>query len=102
MNNTIELYQNNSTILTCTIVGGLNLTWFNSHLTVKTKASDTVALLSKDGFVSDPSTSVVFYLTSTDTSLNAGSYVYDIVIDSSTQLFTIVKDSFIVLNGVKY
>ena len=102
MNNTIEIYQNNTFTLGCYVTGGLNLTGFAPYLTVKKKASDTTSVLSKLGTVTDPSTTVTFDLTTTDTSLAIGSYVYDIVIEKAPQVYTIVKDSFIVRDGVRY
>jgi len=101
MNNRIEIYQNNTLTLACSVIGGLDLTPFTPHLTVKKKASDDIVVLSKTGIVTDPSTTVTFDITITDTAIAAGNYVYDIVIDTSTQAFTIVKDVFVILDGVK-
>lgn len=101
MSNKIELYQNNTITIGCHVVGGLDLTNFTPHLTVKKKASDDNAVLSKIGFVTDPSTTVQFSLLTTDTSMGPGSYVYDIVIDTSTQTYTLVKDVFVIMDGVK-
>jgi hypothetical protein len=101
MNNRLEIYQNNTLTLACYVVGGLNLDDFTPHLTVKKKASDDVAILSKTGIVVDPSTTINFSFSTTDTSLAPGNYVYDVVIDSSTQVHTLVKDVLVILDGVK-
>lgn len=101
MNNRIEIYQKNTLTLGCHVTGGLDLTGFTPHLTIKKKASDDTIVLSKTGIVTDPSTTVTFDLSMTDTSIAAGNYVYDIVIDTSTQVFTVVKDVFVILDGVK-
>jgi len=102
MQNRIKIYQNNTTTIACTVIGGLDLTGFTPHFTVKGKASDIGTLLSKTGIVSDPSTTVTFAFTSIDTSMAPGSYVYDVVIDTSTQTYTLVKDIFEILDGVRY
>lgn len=102
MNNRIEIFQNNSKTIGCYITGGLNLSEFTPYLTVKRKASDAEVILQKIGLVSDPSTTVTFELATADTSIAAGDYVYDVVIESSTQIYTVVKDRFSVLDGVKW
>lgn len=99
--NRIEIYQNNTLTIGCSVFGGLDLTHFTPHLTVKKKASDDAVVLSKIGIITDPSTSMQFDFTMNDTSIAAGNYVYDVVIDTSTQAFTIVKDVFVILDGVK-
>ena len=101
MNNRIEIYQNNTTTIACVVVGLSDLSAFTPHLTIKKKASDSTVILTKTGIVSDPSTTVQFDFTTTDTSMAPGNYVYDVVIDTSTQVYTVVKDVFEILDGVK-
>lgn len=100
--NRIEIYQHNTKTIGCVVVGGLDLSSFTPYLTIKQKASDTDIILSKIGVVTDPSTTVTFDLSATDTSISSGSYVYDIVLVDDPTIYTIVKDSFIVLDGVKF
>ena len=103
MSNRIELYQNNTTTLVCSVIGGIDLTNFIPQLTIKKKASDTTSILTKVGIVSDPSTSLQFNINTIDTSMNPGSYVYDISIETinKSQVYTLVKDVFVILDGVK-
>lgn len=102
MSNRIEIYQGNTTTLACHVTGNVDLSRFTSYLTVKRKASDVEPVLSMVGFVPDPSGSTVqFPLSSVDTSFGPGSYVYDVVIDASTEVYTLVKDAFVILDGVR-
>jgi len=102
MNNLIELYQQDTQTIAVYVGGISDLTLYDSWLTVKNKTTDTSTYLQKSGVVSDPSTTIVFNLTGVDTSLKAGDYVYDIVLESSTLGYhTIVKDRFSILDGVR-
>lgn len=97
--NKIEIYQNNTKTINC-IVTGLSLTGYTPYLTVK-KSPDSTVSLSKTGVIQDPSTAT-FYISSSDSSLAVGDYVYDIVVSADVSIYTVTKDAFIVLNGVKF
>src|SRR5574343_205507 len=99
MANKIEIYQRNTKTLTC-LVSGLSITGYTPYLTVK-RTSDSSTMLSKTGSVLDASTAV-FYLTSTDTSISFGNYVYDITVEKDSSIYTVVKDTFSILDGVRY
>ena len=100
--NKLEVYQNNTKTIACYIYGGLNLSTYTPYLTVKRKATDATTILEKTGLVTDPSTTVTFDLAPADTSIAAGDYVYDITISDGTNIHTVVKDTFTILEGVKY
>lgn len=97
--NKIEIYQNNTKTINC-VVTGLSLTGYTPTLTVKSNTLST-AVLSKTGVVQDPSTAT-FYISSTDSSLAVGDYVYDIVVSADASIYTVTKDAFIILDGVKF
>lgn len=97
-NNKIEVYQNNDKDITCT-VSGLSITGYTPYLTIK-RNTNGEAIISKTGTIADPSTAM-FSISNTDTSIAAGDYVYDVVIETSTYKYTIVKDRFSVLDGVR-
>jgi len=99
MANSIEIYQNNTKRVTC-IVSGLDVTGYNSYITVRKNISDA-SVMTNTGTVSDAST-LIFNISSTDTSLNVGSYVYDITVQLDSSIYTLVKDTLSILNGVKY
>ena len=102
MKNKIEVYEKNTQTIAVYVSGLSDLSLYTPHLTVKRKAADTSTLLEKTGLVSDPSTTYVFNLTTTDTSIAPGDYVYDVVLESSTLGYhTIVKDRFSILEGVR-
>ena len=101
MNNHIEIYQKNTKTIAVYVVGLSNLNLYTSYLTVKRKATDASALLSKTGIVSDPSTTYTFNLTTTDTSIAPGDFCYDITLDGTTGTHTVIRDRFSILEGVK-
>ena len=102
MNNSLEVYAQNSKSLMVYVGGISDLTAYSPYLTVKKRAKDSTALLSKAGIVSDPSTTYIFSLTTSDTSIAAGDYVYDITLTQGAEVITIVKDRFSVLDTVRY
>lgn len=102
MKNKIELFEKNTQTIAVYVSGLSDLSLYTPHLTVKRKASDSSTLLEKTGIVSDPSTTYVFNLTASDTSILPGDYCYDVVLQSETLgNHTVVKDTFSVLDGVK-
>lgn len=100
--NKITVYKGNTKNFTCDVSGLTDLDGYTPYFTVKSKMGDSQTLISKEGSVNNLSLS--FELSYLDTSLNADTYYYDIVIDSSIddKRFTVVQDKFIVLNSVKY
>ena len=106
-NNRIECFQQNSrgigvVINNPGVVDG-SFEDYIPYLTVKTKAPDSSTVLSSVGTI-DSSTTAIFNLTPTDTSLAAMDYVYDITIEEPSigAKYTIVKDRFSILDGVRY
>jgi len=102
MNNHIEIYQKNTKNLTVYVGGIPDLNLYTPYLTVKRRTTDVSALLSKTGIVSDPSTTYVFSLTTTDTSIAVGDYVYDLTLENSTNVITIIRDKISILDSVRY
>lgn len=98
MTNLIEIYQNNTKTITC-IVSGIDITGYTPYLTVK-KNLDSSAVLSNTGTVYDPSTAV--FAITLDSSIVSGNYVYDITIIADSCIYTVVKDSFNVIDAVKF
>lgn len=100
MANNIEIYQKNTKRLTLT-VGGLTCTGYTPYLSVKKNITDSSTVIFRAGTISDAST-VIIDVTSTDTSLAKGFYVYDITLEKDSSIYTVVKDSFTILDGIKY
>jgi hypothetical protein len=101
MDNHKKLFKGDSTNLMI-FVGGLpDLTLYTCYFTLKHKATDPSALISKIGIVSDPSSTYVVPILTTDTSLNPDDYCYDVRLDSSTAVHTIIKDIFTIMQPVK-
>ena len=102
INNKIEIYQNNSKTIGCVVVGVSDVSGFIPYLTVKKKTTDTDTVLEKVGTIVDASGTLLFNLTSTDTSMNYGDYIYDVTIEKDATIYTVVKDKFVVIDGVRY
>lgn len=102
VNNRIDVYQNNSKTIGCVVVGVSDVSGFIPYLTVKKKTGDADSVLSKTGTVVDASGTLLFNLTTIDTSMNYGDYIYDVTIEKDTTVYTVVKDKFIVVDGVRY
>ena len=101
MNNKIEIFEKNTQNIAVYVGGITDLGMYVPYLTVKKKTSDAVPILSKAGIVSDPSTTYMFELTSEDTSINVGDYVYDITLEQGTIKHTIIKDVFSIIDTVR-
>lgn len=108
MDNHLDIYQRNTMTLGVYVgpeassYGVPDLTLYTPYLTIKKKATDASTLLSKVGAVSDPSTTYVFNLTSTDTSIAPGNYCYDVTMESPTLGYhTIIKDTIQILESVR-
>lgn len=99
MINKIDVYQNNTKPFTC--ISPITATGYTPYFTVKKNISDSSTLISKTGSVTDPST-LFFCISSTDSSLAVGDYPYDITLENDASIFTIVKDIFTILEGVRY
>ena len=98
--NKIELYQGNSKLIVCDVSGLVDLVGYTGTLSVKKHIDSTSTLLVKNGTISGLQISVD--LTYVDTSINPGTYLYDITIDNSTNRYTAVQDEFSVLESVKF
>jgi len=99
--NRIQVYQNNVGVIGCIVSGLTDITGYDSVLTVKKKAADTVPLMSLAGTVIDPCT-LQFNVTAEDSSLYPGDYIYDINLNLEASIYTVTKDVFTIIDGVKY
>jgi len=97
--NAIEIYQENTQTIKCTVTGLDDLDGYTATLTVKKTPNEDV-IIEKEGSISD--LVITFDLTPANTKLYPGRYVYDITIDDETNRYTIVQDSFLVKDSVKY
>lgn len=100
INNKIEVYPQNTKTIICSVTG-MSMTGYTPYLTIKKKTTDIDTILTNIGIVTDSST-LTFVLSSTDTSMNYGDYVYDITIEQDVSKYTIAKDKFVVIDGVRY
>jgi len=98
-NNVINIYKNNSATIDCSVSGIASLSGYRPTMNVKKDFEDEI-LLTKDGSVDG--FKITFLLRPTDTSLAYGEYMYDIIIDNSTNIYTVLQDKFIITNSVKY
>jgi hypothetical protein len=102
LNNKLTIDQHNTRSIGCVVIGVSDISGYIPYLTVKKNNADSSTILSIVGTVTDASGTMLFNLSSTDTSLGAGDYVYDVVIEKSGEIHTVVKDKFVVVEGVRY
>ena len=100
--NRIELYTHNTKSIACVVIGVADVSGFIPYLTVKKNDDDEIPVLMNTGIVTDASGSLAFNLTAIDTSIVAGDYVYDITIENTPIVYTVVRDKFKVLDSVRY
>lgn len=98
--NKINIYQNNSATIYCTVSGSSDISGYDSYMTVKKNITDETIIIGVTGSVD--TLSVTMSLSPTDTDIDSGAYIYDIVIESGSSQYTIVKDNFIVSDAVLY
>jgi hypothetical protein len=96
----IKIYYRNTDTITYT-VSGFDVTGYTPYLTVKKNIDDTLVVLSKIGTVTDSSTAV-FNISSTDSSISPGDYLRDITFEADNSIYTAGVDIFRVLKGVRY
>ena len=77
----------------------LNLDEYVCNLNVKKTAADEDILLNILGEKIEDDTYLLRFMKD-DTSLNVGSYVYDIVLESSLYKYTVMKNALIIEDGV--
>ena len=95
--NHIEIYKNDNGDIFCGVVGIADLTGFTSQFSAKIKETDTSVVMTLSGLVSDPSGTLLFHYTTTDSSLFPRDYSYDVHIDGNGIHKTIVKDVLTIL-----
>jgi len=100
MANKIEIYQKNTRDIAVLVEGLSDLTPYVPYLSVKKRATDASTVLFKSGTVSDPSTTFLFSLTTTDTSLACQDYTYDVTIKGNGNVITVVRDKFSIQENV--
>ncbi len=98
--NAIEVYQENTRTIKCTVIGLANLDGYTATLTVKKTPEDTTTVITKEGSISD--LIITFDLTATLTKVDPYEYVYEITLDDETNKYTIVQDIFKVTDSVKF
>ena len=99
--NEVKIYQGNNFSVTYDVsISGLNdLSSYTPKLTVKATLKGS-ALIEKDGSIS--SLTITIDGSYGDSNIDAGDYMYDIVIDNSIYRYTAVQESFKILDSVKY
>lgn len=97
--NKISVYRGDSADINVSVQDSnkntFDLTGFSAVLTVKKKATDETIQIQSTGTIDEPTSgNIVFSISSTETDILVGMYVYDIQIASSTKVYTVVKDRF--------
>jgi uncharacterized protein YaiI (UPF0178 family) len=100
--NKIEVYENNTLTITCTVSGLDTLSGYTATLTVKENENDADSdkLIESSGSITD--LVIQFDIPAADNALTPGTYVYDIVITDGSKIYTIQQNYYQVLKSVKY
>lgn len=105
-NNKIEIYQGNSDTVFISVLDSsslaMDLTGYTGTMTVKKNRDDAISFQNNHTLKNDSEGTMTFEITTTDTSLASGDYQYDITIDNSTNVFTVVQEQFIIIDSVRY
>ncbi|KPK79342.1 MAG: hypothetical protein AMS27_18100 [Bacteroides sp. SM23_62_1] len=88
--NAIEIYRKNSCKIECTVSGLPSLSGYTGKLTAKVNKDDTEKVIDKTGDIVE--FVITFNLTPSDTDKPYKIYHYDVVIDDSTNEYTVVQD----------
>ena len=97
--NAVEIYQENTQTIKCTVTGLVNLDGYTATLTVKETPNED-AIIESEGSIAG--LVITFDLTPSDTKLYPKKYVYEITIDDETNKYTLVQDIFHIKDSVKY
>ena len=100
--NKIEIFQHNTLTFDVSVYNFPDASGYTPYFTIKKKATDASAAKTITGTVKDASGTLRFNFTSTDTSLAAGDYVYDINLEKDASIYTLVKDRISIIDGVRY
>ena len=106
-NNKISIYQGNSDQIFCSVTDSsslaMDLTGYTGMITVKKKKSDTSNTIQKIHTSLDASAgTLTFDLTPTETDITPGDYNYDITIDNSTNVYSVVQEKLVIVDSVRY
>jgi len=99
--NKITTYQQNTKTIQVDVSGNTlaNLVGFTPYLTVKIE-KDGAVIIENTGSVDG--LQITFTVPYADNSIAADDYIYDVMIESSTAKYTLLQDSYVVVDSVKY
>jgi hypothetical protein len=100
MENTIQIYQNNSKTILCTVTGIASLAGYTAVLTAKQKITDTIPVFTSTG--TTDGLNITFELAPSQTNLTPNSYHYDVVLSDGLHNYSIVQSIITILDSVKY
>ena|SRR6056297_2558021 len=99
-NNAVEVYKNNTLDFYVNLSGLEDYSDFTAYLTVKKNYHATDALIEKTGTIT--AEKAEFSIDATDNNIPAGVYYYDVVIESSSEKYTVTQSTYTILKSVKY
>jgi hypothetical protein len=100
MENSIQVYQNNSKTVVCNVTGLASLTGYTAVMTVKTAITATGTTFTSTGTTNG--LTIKFELTPANTNIAPNTYWYDIVVTNGSKNYTVVQSVLTVLDSVKY
>jgi hypothetical protein len=98
----IEIYKNNTLSFDVSIYGISDVSGYIPYYTVKKNLSDTIPSLTVTGIIKDSSGTARFFLSSTDSSIVPNTYITDVTLEKDGSIFTIIKDTLEIKQGVRW
>jgi hypothetical protein len=84
-----NIFKNNTVSFDVSIYGISDVSGYIPYFTAKVKNSDSSALIENIGWIKDPSGAARFFIPSSDTSINATGFSWDVTIEKDSSIFTI-------------
>jgi hypothetical protein len=98
----LEIFKNNNIYFDVSIYGINDVSGFIPYYTIKKSISDSSPTFTSIGFIKDPSGTARFNILCGDTSITPGVYVTDVTLEKDGSIFTIIKDTLEIKQGVRY
>jgi len=106
-NNREQILQGNSRTLFCAVEdasGIVNLSGYAANFYAQKfppRAGDPIDISIGSTSIDTSNGVITFDITETDTSINVGDYIYEIIIDDGTHRISVVQDKLQILNSIK-
>lgn len=98
--NLVEAFQANTKTVTCEVTGLANLDGYTATLTVKKDTDSSTTNVSETGSING--LDITFVVSASDNDISPGDYIYDITVTNGTNVYTLVQDTYRIVDSVKF